>query len=208
MKKEGYYSSGQFARMAGVTLRTIRYYDKHDILNPSLVTESGARFYTDGDFARLQQILLLKYLGFSLEDIKEMTIEDPDSHFMLNALNIQLKLVQDRIEQMQLVEKAIQNTAEAISKEHTVDWSRMLDLIHLTVMGKKSEKPVSERFQYFCQDQSAQSLCRKSGRLVSLDLPAVPDSGSYADPGTWMRGWRTVGSESEKATVKGTYHPF
>ena len=99
MKKDGYYSSGQFARMAGVTLRTIRYYDQHDILKPSLVSESGARFYTDTDFARLQQILLLKYLGFSLEDIREMTIEDPDSHFMLNALNVQLKLVQDRIEQ-------------------------------------------------------------------------------------------------------------
>jgi DNA-binding transcriptional MerR regulator len=105
LKKDGYYSSGQFARMAGVTLRTIRYYDQHDILKPSLVSESGARFYTDTDFARLQQILLLKYLGFSLEDIREMTIEDPDSHFMLNALNVQLKLVQDRIEQMQLVEK-------------------------------------------------------------------------------------------------------
>ena len=63
MKKDGYYSSGQFARMAGVTLRTIRYYDQHDILKPSLVSESGARFYTDTDFARLQQILLLKYLG-------------------------------------------------------------------------------------------------------------------------------------------------
>lgn len=136
MKKDGYYSSGQFARMAGVTLRTIRYYDQHDILKPSLVTEAGARFYTDGDFARLQQILLLKYLGFSLEDIQEMTIEDPDSHFMLNALNIQLKLVQDRIEQMQLVEKTLKDTAQAISEEHTVDWSRMLDLIHLTVMEK------------------------------------------------------------------------
>ena len=33
MKKDGYYSSGEFARMAHVTLRTIRYYDKHDILN-------------------------------------------------------------------------------------------------------------------------------------------------------------------------------
>lgn len=64
MKKDGYYSSGQFARMAGVTLRTIRYYDQHDILKPSLVSESGARFYTDTDFARLQQILLLKYLDF------------------------------------------------------------------------------------------------------------------------------------------------
>lgn len=136
MKKEGYYSSGEFARMAHVTLRTIRYYDKHDILRPSLVTDSGARFYTDEDFARLQQILLLKYLGFSLDDIREMTIGDTDYHFMLNSLNIQLKLVQDRIEQMQLVEKAIRDTAVTIQNQHTVDWSRMLNLIHLTGMEK------------------------------------------------------------------------
>lgn len=44
MKKDGYYSSGEFARMAHVTLRTVRYYDKQDILKPSLVTESGALF--------------------------------------------------------------------------------------------------------------------------------------------------------------------
>lgn len=39
-----------------------------------------------------------------------MTIDDADYHFMLNSLNIQLKLVRDKIEQMQLVEKAIQDT--------------------------------------------------------------------------------------------------
>lgn len=136
MKKPGYYSSGEFARMAHVTLRTIRYYDKHDILKPTWVSESGARFYTDEDFARLQQILLLKYLGFSLEDIREMTIDDSNYHFMLNSLNLQLKLVQDRIEQMQLVEKAIRNTARAIQADHAIDWSRMLNLIHLTGMEK------------------------------------------------------------------------
>lgn len=136
MKKPGYYSSGEFARMAHVTLRTIRYYDKHDILKPSLVSDSGARFYTDSDLARLQQILLLKFLGFSLEDIREMTIADADCHFMLNSLNLQLRLVQDRIEQMQLVEKAIQDTADAIQTEHSVDWSQMLNLIHLTGMEK------------------------------------------------------------------------
>ena len=134
MKKPGYYSSGEFARMAGVTLRTIRYYDKQNILKPSLVSEAGARFYTDEDFARLQQILLLKYLGFSLDDIREMTVADSDYHFMLDSLKIQLKLVQDRIEQMQLVEQAIKDTTESIQEEHTVDWSRMLNLIHLTGM--------------------------------------------------------------------------
>lgn len=136
MRKSGYYSSGEFARMAHVTLRTIRYYDKRNILKPSYVTESGARFYTDADFARLQQILLLKYLGFSLEDICEMIVDDSDYHFMLNSLNIQLKLVRDRIEQMQLVESAIQDTAELIEKERSVDWSQMLNLIHLTGMEK------------------------------------------------------------------------
>ena len=64
MKKPGYYSSGEFARMAHVTLRTIRYYDKQNILKTILRHRSGRRFYTDEDFARLQQILLLKYLGF------------------------------------------------------------------------------------------------------------------------------------------------
>lgn len=136
MKKPGYYSSGEFARMANVTLRTIRYYDQHDILKPSLVTDSGARFYTDSDLARLQQILLLKFLGFSLEDIREMTIADADYPFMLNSLNLQLKLVQDHIEQMQLVERAIRDTAAAIQTEHSVDWSQMLNLIHLTGMEK------------------------------------------------------------------------
>ena len=136
MKLSGYYSSGEFARMAKVSVRTIRFYDKQNILKPSYINESGARFYTDGDFARLQQILLLKYLGFSLDDIREMTIDDADYHFMLNSLKTQLKLVQDRIEQMQMVEKAIRDTAQAIEKERDVDWSQMLNLIHLTNMEK------------------------------------------------------------------------
>ena len=136
MKKEGYYSSGEFARMAHVTLRTIRYYDKQNILKPSYVSEAGARFYTDEDLARLQQILLLKFLGFSLDDIRDMTISDTDYHFMRDSLDVQLKLVRDRIEQLQLVEKAIQDTSNAIQTQHTIDWNQMLDLIHLTGMEK------------------------------------------------------------------------
>ena len=136
MKLPGYYSSGQFARMADVSVRTIRYYDRQNILKPSYVSPGGARFYTDSDLARLQQILLLKYLGFSLDEIREMTIADADYHFMLSALKLQKKLVQDRIEQMSLVEQAITDTAQAIEHQHNIDWSRMLQLIHLTGMEK------------------------------------------------------------------------
>ncbi len=136
MKLPGYYSSGQFARLAGVSLKTIRFYDKKNILKPSYVNPSGARFYTEEDFAKLQQILLLKYLGFSLEDIKELAIDATDHHLLLNSLQLQKKLVRDRLEQMQLVEIAIENTVTAIKEEQQVDWSQMLQLIHLTGMEK------------------------------------------------------------------------
>lgn len=136
MKLPGYYSSGEFARMAQVSVRTIRFYDKQNILKPSYVTPAGARFYTDSDFVKLQQILLLKYLGFSLDDIKGMTIDEMDYHFLRNSLTMQKKLVADRIEQMQLVENAIDNTVSALENNQEIDWSQMLHLIHLTGMEK------------------------------------------------------------------------
>ncbi len=136
MKLPGYYSSGDFARMAQVSVRTIRFYDKQNILKPSYVTPAGARFYTDSDFVKLQQILLLKYLGFSLEEIKGMTIDDADRHFLQNSLTMQKKLIEDKIEQMQLVGQAIDNTVAALEENHQIDWSQMLHLIHLTGMEK------------------------------------------------------------------------
>ena len=136
MKLPGYYSSGEFARMAQVSIRTIRFYDKQNILKPSYVTPAGARFYTDSDFVKLQQILLLKYLGFSLDDIRGMTIDNMDYHFLHNSLSLQRKLVADRIEQMQLVANAIDSTVDAIQKDQQIDWSQMLNLIHLTGMEK------------------------------------------------------------------------
>ena len=116
MHKEGYYSSGEFAKKANVTVRTIRYYDKQNILKPSLLTEDGVRFYTDSDFTRLQQILLFKYLGFSLEDIRNMTIGDSDYNILLNSLNLQFKLIQDKIAQMELVKTAPFGTSGAYGR--------------------------------------------------------------------------------------------
>lgn len=132
MRKEGYYSSGQFAKLARITKKTIRYYDEKNILKPSFVTESGARFYTDSDLGKLQQIMLLKYLGFSLNDIKEMQVDDADKHFINNSLNIQLKLVEDRIEQLQLVAQTLREATDEMSTNEEIDWSKLFELIHMT----------------------------------------------------------------------------
>ena len=63
-----YYKTGQFAKLANVSERTIRYYDKIGLLKPSFVMENGYRQYSDLDLLKLQKILSLKHLGFSIEE--------------------------------------------------------------------------------------------------------------------------------------------
>ena len=139
--KEGYYTSGQFAKMAHISVRTVRYYDKQNILKPSFVNESGARFYTDEDFVRLQQILLLKYLGFSLEEIRNMTVGELDKQMLRNSLRLQQKLVRDQIEQMQMVVQAIEDTTVALDENQEMDWSQMMNLIHLMQRNLRLKTP-------------------------------------------------------------------
>ena len=131
-----YYTSGEFAHKAHVSIRTIRYYDQKNLLKPAIRTKSGARKYTDQDFAKLQQILLLKYLGFSLSDIREMTIGSGDEGLLLDSLQIQKRLAQQRLEEMKNVVNAIDSTSQALKANDQVDWNKMLDLIHLTSMNQ------------------------------------------------------------------------
>lgn len=131
-----YYTSGEFAEKAHVSIRTIRYYDQKNLLKPAARTKSGARRYTDQDFAKLQQILLLKYLGFSLNEIREMTIGAGDAQFLLGSLQIQKRLAEERLEEMKNVITAIDSTSQALKSNQQVDWSQMLKLIHLTSMNQ------------------------------------------------------------------------
>jgi DNA-binding transcriptional MerR regulator len=69
MRLEG-LKVGELAKRTGLTIRTLHHYDEIGLLRPSLHTEAGHRLYTAGDVGRLQQVISLRQLGFSLEDIR------------------------------------------------------------------------------------------------------------------------------------------
>ncbi|MCF0233183.1 MAG: MerR family transcriptional regulator, partial [Enterococcus sp.] len=54
------YSTGELAKLANVSVRTVQYYDKRGILKPSDVTEGGRRIYTDSDLDKLKTICFLR----------------------------------------------------------------------------------------------------------------------------------------------------
>jgi len=62
---------GELAKRTGLTIRTLHHYDEIGLLKPSLHTGAGHRLYTAADIARLQQVLSLRQLGFSLEQVRD-----------------------------------------------------------------------------------------------------------------------------------------
>lgn len=154
------YTTGEFAKKAGVSVRTIRYYDKQGILKPSHLSESGYRLYTDGDFARLQKVLTLKYLGFSLDEIQEISMNDTDKDYVRHSLELQLDLVQKKIENLLVVERALTEASQMIGRTDEVDWKMILRLIHLTDM----EKSLAEQYRTGANTSVRISLHRKYGQ--------------------------------------------
>jgi len=84
------------AQLAGVTLRTLRYYDKIGLLAPSARTEAGYRIYSKDDIERLQQILFFKELDFPLSKIIEI-LKNPEFD-RREALKMQAELLAKRAE--------------------------------------------------------------------------------------------------------------
>jgi len=71
-KKGTYHSIGQLAKMAGLTTRTIRYYEERGLLNSVKRIKGGRRAYTDDDLRRLKFIKRLKLLGLTLAEMEEL----------------------------------------------------------------------------------------------------------------------------------------
>ena len=67
----GLMTVGELASRVGVTVRTIQYYDQRGLLHPTCKGEQNLRLYSPADEERLNRIITLKYLGFSLSQIQE-----------------------------------------------------------------------------------------------------------------------------------------
>ncbi len=66
------YTVHELAELAGITARTIRYYDEIGLLKPARINSSGYRIYRGAEVDRLQQIMFYRELGVSLNDIKNI----------------------------------------------------------------------------------------------------------------------------------------
>ncbi len=123
-----HYTTGKFAKKAGVTERTLRYYDKIGLLKPKKNDENSYRLYTDEDFVLLQKILVFKSLGFSLDEIRFLI---HDNNEIEKSFDVQKKLIKQKItyytkvyDSLNYTSRLLKNDANAL--DHLVETVRLL----------------------------------------------------------------------------------
>lgn len=131
MKGQEVYTTGEIAKMAGVTTRTIRYYDNKGILSPSSHNSSGHRLYTELDFTKLKRILALKYLGLSLEEVKNTESQSFEKEEIMKSLRLQKNIMKNKINYMKTVLNAIESAEKSIEDEVDPDWNKTIDIIKI-----------------------------------------------------------------------------
>ncbi|MBO5214010.1 MAG: MerR family transcriptional regulator [Clostridia bacterium] len=108
------YTTGELAKLCGVTVRTVQYYDNRGILCPSALSEGGRRLYSEEDLQRMKQICFLRELDLPLNSIAQLLSEpEPEKVFSL-LLSQQEAILQkemddrkERLEQLQQLRRGL-----------------------------------------------------------------------------------------------------
>ena len=159
---QGFMTVGEVARKMGVTVRTLQYYDKEGLLSPSAESEGGRRLYTDKDLVMLHQIVSLKSLGFTLEDIKGRLISLETPADVANALTDQADDIRQKIEQLTASLSAIEQLKAEVLQMQTVNFKKYADII-INLQMKNDSYYLIKRFDDDTLDHIRSRFNKESG---------------------------------------------
>jgi DNA-binding transcriptional MerR regulator len=139
---------GELAARTGLTVRTLHHYDAIGLLSPLGRTDSshgsGHRLYTAADIARLQQVVSLKQLGFSLEEIREYLVRvDYDPR---QVVRMHLARVRGQAAELKRLEEKLAALANALDVAEVVSADEFLSTIEEMMMFEKYYTP--EQMEY------------------------------------------------------------
>lgn len=137
----------EFASVGDVTVRTLRYYDKINLLKPSDYTEGGHRLYTKDDLYVLQQIQSFKHLGFSLGEIQNIILQrDIETEDLLKKIHFQRELLVAEQERIAKVLSHMDEMTKKFQKEERVDIALFSSFLQTFIWEKENKEWLEEHF--------------------------------------------------------------
>jgi DNA-binding transcriptional MerR regulator len=154
---------GELALRTSLTVRTLHHYDAIGLLKPSLHTEAGYRLYTPADIARLQQVLSLRQLGFSLDEIRHCL--DRPGFSPLEVIGVHITQLREHIalqrklcERLETLAVHLRAAGEVSADEflHTIEEMTMLESLQ-----EKYFTPEQLQFIKECRDQAGREYLER-----------------------------------------------
>jgi DNA-binding transcriptional MerR regulator len=178
---------GEFAELAGVTVRALHHYDRIGLLKPQRST-SGTRLYSLKDLERLEQIAALKFLGIPLREIKLLLKHGPLT--LTDSLHVQRQALAEKKRLIDRAVAAIEAAQKAIQSGQTTDASILRKIIEVIDMQPQensmrryyTEQAWIERAQLREQWEHAPAETRERWRQTSQQLFAEIEAALDLDP--------------------------
>ncbi len=123
---------GQLAKKMGVSKKTLYHYEDVGILEPSLIKDNGYRYYDEQAISQLQRILLLKSIGYTLEQIKKLFDSDSqiaENQTWIHSLSEQVTLIEAEKERLSRLQYYLNATIHVIKLKGHLEPQEMLDVI-------------------------------------------------------------------------------
>lgn len=140
------YTTGEIAKLCGVSVRTVQYYDSRGILVPSELSEGGRRLFTEQDVKKLKIICFLRETGMPISSIAQLLHEESGSKVVSIiieqqrlALNSELSELERKLEMLELLKSGLKKTAnfsvESIGDiAHIMENRKKLRRIHMIML--------------------------------------------------------------------------
>jgi MerR family transcriptional regulator, thiopeptide resistance regulator len=149
------YRAKEFAHLAGVTVRALHHYDRLGLLRPKQRSEAGYRLYGLRDFSRLEQIVVLKFLGIPLKQIGRLL--EPDAK-LAEVMQQQRDMLLSRRLQLDKAIRAIDNAQRSLQSRREPDWK----LFQLIVKEFEMQKNIEWKGKYFSTEARAKVMARRN----------------------------------------------
>ncbi|WPZ19672.1 MerR family transcriptional regulator [Geobacillus subterraneus] len=123
------YSIGEIAKKTGVSIRTLRYYDEIGLLQPTKDPSSGHRIYTEEDILQLHKIMSLKFIGLSLEEIRQYIHQPTYDLTLKETLMLEKNMLEQKRRQLERSIQAIEYAITLLEEEGEIDSLLLMSLI-------------------------------------------------------------------------------
>jgi DNA-binding transcriptional MerR regulator len=170
---------GEVARLAGVTVRTLHHYDAVGLVRPSSRSPAGYRRYSAADLERLQEVLVWRRLGFSLDEVAAV-LDDP-AHDRAEALRRQRDLLEQRMRRLAAVRALVDRTLASMNGGWTMSDAELFDGLDPVEWNERTHgEEVRERWG---ETDAYRESSRRSAQYTAEDWRQIQAEGETVEAG-------------------------